>query len=419
MILHSLGAGQEVGRSAFLLDTGNARFVMDFGIKLVPGDKKAVEYPLELPAKPHFVFLSHAHLDHCGYLPSLYSKGETVPFLATKPTLEISKIMWKDALKVAKLNNNPPPFKHKDIKQADKYWDPVIVGQKNSLLGINMDIYDAGHILGSVYANFDIQGKKVLYTGDFKYTPTELHKGADHPPETDVLIIESTYWYQNHPPREEQIKKIYEIVDDVIESGGNVLFPSFALGRTQDLIDILADRYYGKVPIYVDGMGKKITKIYLQHLNQLQDKNFPNKVKKVRFIENSLQRRKATERPSIIISTAGMLDGGPALEHMLNMSPKSAVILTGFQVEGTNGHRLLTQNKIKIDNYELKVEFPVYYISLSAHADRGDIFRFIQQTSPEKIILVHSDSSQVFEEELREEFGYDAKAIKTGESIKI
>ncbi|NPA22310.1 MAG: MBL fold metallo-hydrolase [Candidatus Micrarchaeota archaeon] len=412
-----MGAGQEVGRSAFLLDTGNVRFLMDYGIKLLPGETKGVEYPLELPSKPHFVVLSHAHLDHCGYLPSLFSKGETPPFLATKPTLEISEVMWKDALKVAKINKNPLPFKPKDIKQAGKYWEEI--GRKNSLLGVNMESYDAGHILGSVYTQFEVEGKKILYTGDFKYTPTELHNGAEHPPETDVLLIESTYWYQNHPSRKEQIQRIYDIVDGVIEDGGTVLFPSFALGRTQDLIEILADRYYGKVPVYVDGMGKKITEIYLKYKDQLKDKDFEKKVKKVRFIENRTQRKKATEKPSIIISTSGMLDGGPALEHMLHMSPKSAVILTGYQVEGTNGHRLLTQNKIKIDGYELKVEFPVYYLSLSAHADRGDIFRFIQQTSPEKIILIHSDSSQLFEEELRNDYGYDAKAIKTGESIEL
>ncbi len=405
------GAGREVGRSHIIIDHDGLRFGMDAGVKIL--EDRSVEFPI-LQDNLKFLILSHAHLDHSGYVPVL----NNIPIFLTKPTLLEADVMWKDYIKVAKLNNRKPDYNIKDLEKVKKNVEILDYNVWNSIYGVKILPIRAGHLLGAASTYIEIKDKKIIYTGDFKYIDTELIQKAKDPPKADILIIESTYWYQDHTDRRLQIEKIFEVVDNTIDNGGVALFPSFALGRTQELISILVDKYKDRVPIYVDGMGKLINKVYLSYKDDLKDKSFDKKLKYVKEVDR-VKRHKITDKPGIIVSSSGMLEGGPAIHYLFNLNRKSSVILTGYQVKTSNGYRLLNYGKIKLDNTELKVDLPVYHFNLSAHADRKDILAYINKVSPEKIILVHSDSSDIFEEELRSELGYDAVAIGTGQWLEL
>ena len=265
----------------------------------------------------------------------------------------------------------------------------------------------------------EIKGKdaSILYTGDLKLVETAMHKGAK-PRESDFLIIEGTYWDRNHPERKELEKIFYEEVKSTLEEGGTALVSAFALGRTQELIKVLR-KFDKHIPIYVDGMGVKISKIYLKYPGFIKDfVGFEKAMKTVELIEHPKQREKALKSPSVIITTAGMLEGGPVLHYITRINKKSKIFITGYCVEGTNGDKLLKKGVVEIDGYELSIDVPVHYMDFSAHAGREELLEFIEKSNPEKIMVVHSDNTKAFAEELKEK-GFDAFSLKLGETKKI
>ncbi len=413
MKLTSLGAGNEVGRSAFVVED-KSRILLDYGVKIFTRGNPP-QYPLN-PGKIDAAIISHAHLDHIGYLPALY-KERKVPWYSTPITYDIGEVMWYDSIKIAKINNEKVPFNGYDIKKAYKNWNPLVYGMEDEIKEFVVKFYDASHIAGSAMIELYNKEKRILYTGDLKMSPTEMHSGAKEV-ETDVLIIEGTYYYKDHPPRKEVEKQLMEEIKETIEEGGSVLLPSFALGRTQELLKVVR-KYDKDVPVYIDGMGKRITKIYLKFPGYYSDfKGFEKAVQSVKFVETPKQREKALREPSVIISTAGMLEGGPALYYITRLNPKSKIILTGYCVEGTNGRNLLEKQEIEVDGYKLAVDIPVKFIDFSAHCGREEVIRFAEKSNAEKIIIVHSDNGKGFGEELKEK-GFDAYGITTGETIEI
>jgi putative mRNA 3-end processing factor len=278
---------------------------------------------------------------------------------------------------------------------------------------------DAGHISGAGIVEMEYKGKKLVYTGDFKCEATQMHKGAKHVADADTLIMESTYAYRDHPPRKETERRLMEEIRDTIESGGNALLPSFALGRTQELISIIRE-HDADVPVYVDGMGRDISAIYLKHPAYIRDAaDFRRKIRSVNIVRSFEDRRKATAEPSVIISSSGMMNGGPVLTYLFNVNRFSKLIFTGYCVEGTNGWTLQNKGFITKDGQELMVDLPVEYVDLSAHAGRKELLQFIRHAGPEKILLIHGDKPEEFADELREGYGYDAVAPLPGERITV
>ena len=410
--LKCLGGGNEVGRSAFVVKA-KERILLDYGVKLHTKDR-IPEYPLK--ESVDYAVISHAHLDHIGALPSLFV-GNKVEWYSTPPTYEIGEIMWEDSIKLAKINKHRIPFSKYEVNKAYKSWNPLIYGVRQELGNFEIELSDASHIAGSSMVSLYIKDKKILYTGDFKMEKTEMHDGAKYE-KADVLIIEGTYWDQDHPKREEIEKELIERIRLTIENGGNVLLPSFALGRTQEMIKVIR-KYEKEIPVYVDGMGKRITRTYLKYPGFFRDfVGFERAVKSVRFVEKHTQREKALREPSVIISTAGMLEGGPAMYYLTRLNPNSEVIITGYCVEETNGRRLLEKGQVEIDGYELDIDLEVRQLDFSAHAGRGELLKFIEKSCAEKVIIVHSENSEGFVQELKQK-GFDAKSISVGEEISI
>lgn len=414
--LHCLGASNEVGRSAFVIET-DKRILLDCGVKLFNETGKPV-YPVGIEnIKLDSAFISHAHLDHSGFVPNLY-KFSKIPWYGTPPTYDVADVLWKDSMKI---QGKELPWKNSHYKKALKYWQPMMYKHKVGVGKTDFEFIDAGHIIGAAMINIQYNGKKILYTGDFKFEKTRLHNsGKPMKEKLDALIIESTYADREHPNRNALEMKFANEIRETVREGGTVLCPAFAVGRSQELIRIVRS-HCKDVPIYLDGMSKEITKIYLKYQKYLHEyEKFAKDLDTITFVEDIRDKKNATAGGNVIISTAGMLEGGPAINYIKYLNKSSKIIFTGYCMEGTNGWLLQNNNQIKLNKNVLDVDLPVEYLDFSAHAGRNDLFKVIDETNPEKIVCVHGDKEKIekFAAELKEN-GYDAIAPKIGDRIKI
>ena len=409
-----LGGAGEVGRSGILLK-GEKNILLDYGIKI---DGKT-EYPLAAGRVDAFV-LSHAHLDHSGYAPALYHDSMPVSF-GTEPTLRLAELLIEDSIKINRLKKARQRFTKNDLKRfvqryvSYPYHAPIDFG------GYRITLYDAGHIAGSSITLVEHMksGKRIAYTGDFKLSPQTLHLGAEKV-EADVLITESTYATREHPVREELVRLFVESVKEIVENGGTALIPAFAVGRSQEILSILyknrlADR------TYVDGMSKKATEIVLRHPDFSDGIDaLLGAVRESTVISDPYERHGALEGGSVVVTTAGMLNGGPVLDYITRLNSKSMIFLTGYQAEDTNGRRLLDNKPIIVDKRNYFVKTPFAFYDLSAHAGQDDLYKYIKMVNPEKVLCVHGDAESTgsLKEQLELE-GLEAYAPKMGESVKL
>jgi len=408
-----LGASREVGRSAFMLHT-DRNIMLDYGIKIFDQSGQA-KFPLETPVKPDLAVLSHAHLDHSGCIPALYTQSR-IRWYSTPPTKDICEVLWMDSMKIM---GDDLPYRLGHLKKAQKFWNPLLYRHPIVSGESKIELHDAGHISGAAMVDIECRGKRIFYTGDFKCEETFMHRGAKFVEGVDVLMIESTYAKKEHPPRREAEEKFMESVYETLENGGNVLLPAFALGRTQELIALLRT-YDREIPVFVDGMGREISRIYMQYPKYLKDADaFKKAVRSVNIVQSIPDKKAALREPSVIVSTAGMLNGGPMLNYIFNANSESKIIFTGYCVEGTNGWMLQNNGNIVKDGQELAIDLPVEYMDLSAHAGRSDLLRFIKTANPEKVLLVHGDKPEDFAYELEQDHGFKALAPLPGERVML
>lgn len=415
------GAGREVGRSAILVEASKTRVLLDYGVKIT---ETVPEFPLPFEGLVDGIIVSHAHLDHTGYVPHYFQESEANVFM-TPPTKDLSLLLWKDMIKVAKRKEIEPPYAMKDIKEAESftvtydYYEMVPVTSETSF-----EFYDAGHIPGSAFTKLYTPEGKILYTGDFKIEATRLHNGADLTGiEADVLIMESTYADEDHPPRKLLEQRFVESVKETLDEGGFVILPVFAVGRAQEMVDILVSNGVD-APIWFDGMAREATKIILRYPEYIANPGRLKRImRKVHWIRTSADRKRALEEPGVIVTTAGMMQGGPVIFYTtaLRNDPKSKVIFTGYLVEDTPGRRLLEEGVFEADGYEFKTELKVERYDFSAHAGRSELFEIVRRVNPSHVVVVHGDEENAIRlaEELNEQEGVKAFAPKLGERIDI
>ncbi len=413
------GAAREVGRSSFILETEKSRVLLDHGIKILP---EGVEYPLPHEGMVDAVLLSHAHLDHSGFVPSLY-KHYSPPLFTTPPSLDLSELLWEDTIKVAKIRGEEPKYRIKEVGEARRravtidYYDNFMITRE-----IEVEFFDAGHIPGAAVSVMHADEGTLVYTGDFKLEPMHLHGGADKKGvRGDVLIIESTYANRDHPPRERVEELFVEKVKRTLENGGMVLIPVFAVGRAQEIVSVLVEN--GIENVYFDGMARKASKIILRYPEYVSSYHKLKKsLRKIRWIKNDKQRNRI-EEPSVVVSTAGMLQGGPILHYLLKYreDPKTAVLFTGYQAHETPGRRLLEERVLEIEGMEFPFRGDVSFFDFSAHAGRSELFEYIESVDPTVVIAVHGDAenAELLAREVEEEYGMEGYAPKMGERIDI
>ena len=391
MKIKFLGGAEEVGRLAIKMDFGGSSVMVDYG--LIP--EKPPEYPLP-PEKVDGVFLTHSHLDHAGSLPVYFNKYDS-SFYATLMTANSIRPMLEDTIKIANLEGYTKMFNHDDVSQLYSSFVPVNYGDADSIKDLDFQAFNAGHIPGSTMWKFT-NGSEYLVTGDLYTRDTNLLSGAQ-PVKAENLIVESTYAGKNHEDRQKVIDRLRSRIREVVATGGKVILPTFAVGRTQELIMILADMGYN---IYVDGMGNTITSIYLHTPGFFRSgSEFKKAVKKTVPIRNQRERLEA-KNADIIITTSGMLDGGPVLSHIRGLleDDKSAIFITGYQVEGTNGRSLLENGTLNIDGSSVRPKMKVEFFDLSAHAGHDDLIKFIDAVNPKRVVLCHGEMREKLLEDL-------------------
>ena len=389
-----LGGGSEVGKLGLVLEIEDIRLLLDYGIS----PTKPPSYPMEAPPVD-LALLTHAHLDHCGMFPYLV-KEQDVPIWTTDLTREVSNILHVDSLKVAKVEGYAYPYDKVDVKEAYHRVIPIKPFETRPIGDLDLKTYPAGHIPGSLMFKIENSSKSILFSGDINTIDTRLLLGTK-PVKCDILFLEGTYSGRDHPDRKELEKEFIDTIDEVVSKGGIAIIPVFAVSRSQEIAMILSNSGFD---VWMDGMGEKIAKIFLRYPRYLRsEKNLRKALSRVRMVKTS-QNRKHALKGEVILTTSGMLDGGPVLWYLekLRKDPKSAILLTGYQVEGTNGRQLLDKGSLDFYGVSQKVECQVYYFDFSAHAGHKELVNFAKGCSPEKVVLFHSDNREPLAEDLKD-----------------
>src|SRR5437660_1616186 len=334
-----LGGASEVGRLGMILKKGPTSLLFDYG--LLPRDPP--QYPL--PAPPvDGMFISHAHLDHTGMIPWV-TRRQDVDVVLTPPTADVADLLLQDSLKIADAEGFDAPFDDGELRTARRGFRTIDFGDNVGVGDLEVTAHPAGHIPGATM--FEVNGAETsLFTCDLHTLTTDLVWGAK-PVACDTLFIESTYAGRQHPERLKSEHAFLRKIEQVVNRGGLALVPSFAVGRTQDVILTLAKARH---EVWLDGMGKKVNSIYVEN---------PEYIKSVKALRKAMHHVSVVRGPrdsemavqgEVIVTTSGMLDGGPVLRYLekIREDPRSAVLLTGYQVEGTNGRRLVEEGVIDL-----------------------------------------------------------------------
>jgi putative mRNA 3-end processing factor len=360
------------------------------------------------------MFLTHSHLDHCGMIPWLTARYD-VDIVATPASREVALLLMEDSIKVGQSEGYPEPYNIGDVKIAKRRFREIDFGETVNAGKMQVKTHSAGHIPGATM--YEIRGKETtLVTGDLHTIDTRLVKGAK-PVKCDNLIMESTYSGRNHRDRTRTEYDLLKKVDEVLDRGGKVIIPAFAVGRTQEILLLLKD---SKREFWLDGMGRKVCKIYLSMPEYVRSaKRLRQAVNRTRLVRNAQARSRAA-KSDIIVTTSGMLDGGPVLDYLdqLKDDPRSAVLLTGYQVEGSNGRRLLNDGVIDVKGATVRVNCEVQKFDFSAHAGHDQLLEFAKGCSPERIVLCHGDKREALAEDLRKE-GFEVLLPKNGEKFSL
>ena len=405
MKLKFLGGADVVGRLGMLLNNKGANLLFEYGMKPI----KPPEYPTAAPPV-ETAFLTHCHIDHSGMIPWLCGKYGTKVH-TTPSTIGVCELLMNDTLKVADSEGYPRPFQPKDIEVTMKHcFRPMKFGDVLDVAGFEVESHSAGHVPGA--AMYELRGDNTtVFTGDLHTHNTNLTWGA-HPVKCDNLIIEATYAGRLHPDRKKEEQKLIERVKETVEGGGKAIIPCFAVGRTQEVMLILKDLKYD---MWVDGMGKTVNRLYLEQPEYIRSERDLRQAKR-RFneVRGAAMREKAMQG-EVIVTTGGMLDGGPVIRYLQQEreNPKSAVLMTGYQVDGSNGRRLIDSGAIDVRApgsvmeevpESMRVACQVQQFDLSAHADHNELLKFIRACNPENVVLMHSDNRPALAKDLENEF---------------
>ena len=372
-----------------------------------------------------FALISHAHLDHCGALPLFNKLGMNVPIFMTDTTKKISEVLMNDALKIAK-HDGHNFYSSENIQSVMREIRNVNQSSNEKKIEHNYDnfkfeFFNSGHIPGSSSILLNIDGIKLLYSGDINYSETRLMKKAEKFPEADVLIIESTYGDKEHPKRDWEEDKFLGNIDDTLKRGGSVLIPVFAVGRAQEILLLLSKRNY-EVPVYLDGMAKEITSLVMNSKNPYVKNS--DKLKKFMgdvIVVDRRSRETYMKHQGIFITTSGMCTGGPVMDylHYLHNKSSHSIFLTGYQSEDSNGHSILEHRTVILDNKRYDVRCQVEKFDFSAHSGKSDLIKMIKDVNPKVLILNHGNKKSM--ESLKNEFSGKIKVIvpKLGEEVVV
>ena len=466
MDIQFLGAAKMVTGSNYLLTTDNYKLLIDCGLFQGNEEKEKLNYedfkldPKEIDA----IVLTHAHIDHSGRIPKLVKDGFRGKIISTKATYDLCEIMLLDSGKIQeqdaqwenkkrkRAGRNPiePLYTTEDAQNSLHYFEPYHYNQRVHINDeISIRFRDAGHILGSSILElwFDDGSKKtkIVFSGDVGMPNRPIIRNPEYIEEADYLIMESTYGDTIHEPIEESAGKLIDIINKTALRGGTVLIPSFAVGRTQELIYELNNYYeYGKVeeymriPIYIDSpMAVNATEVFQRNSSSFNEETknlilkgdnpfqFDN-LRYIRSVEESMALNKA-EYPKVIISASGMATAGRIRHHLKHnlYKPLNSLVFVGYQAQGTLGRILLDGvKKVKLLGEEISVGLEIYDLEgFSGHADQAVLLDWLNhfKKKPKKIFLVHGEeeASGVISKKIEEQFKIGTIIPNMGDKYRI
>lgn len=459
-----LGAAGSVTGSKYLVEAAGKRLLVDCGIFQGPQELQERNYkPLPIDPKTiDYLVLTHAHLDHTGWLPVLVKSGYHGPIFANPATIELTTLLLKDSAHLQQEDTLHARI-HKDSRHANpeplytpEDVDPALKliksmprsGSFNISPEFRVTSYDAGHILGSssLELAFTEGGKKivVLFSGDIgRYDQPILKDPTTPPSNADVLICESTYGDREHQ-QGDPAEELAQIVNRVSKRGGSIVIPSFAIGRTQTFMYYLRQledqQRIPRLPVYVDSpMALSATDLYLKykedhdldyvHQEGSDGKGDPLNVHEF-HLTRSVEESKAVnnvKKPCIIISASGMVSGGRVLHHLVQRlpDPRNAVILAGFQAEGTRGRALQEGAKsLKLYGQDVPVGAEIAQMGqFSAHAGKSELLRWLSAlpSPPKQTYLTHGEpvAAQALQAVISEKFKWKAAVARYLDTVPV
>ncbi|NTU99902.1 MAG: beta-CASP ribonuclease aCPSF1 [Methanoregulaceae archaeon] len=422
-----LGCCREVGRAAFLLTTPESRVLIDCGEK---PDNSTNNAPYLYVPEIHplsqldAVVLTHAHLDHCALVPLLFKYGYDGPVYSTPPTRDLSAMLQLDYLDVVSKEDRKIPYSSGEVKSYIKHSITLNYGSVTDIApDIKLTFHNAGHILGSAIAHFHVGDGlyNIAFTGDFNYSKSRLFNPATNQfPRLEALFMESTYGGSNdiQPARSDAEEKLYDTVNTVLMRGGKVIIPAFSVGRSQEVMLALEEGIRReKIPttkIFLDGMIREATAIhttYPEYLNSdLRNQIFKEGLNPflascfVPVDSADVRNRVISGDPSVIITTSGMLNGGPVMEYLSELAAdeRNALVFVGYQAEGTLGRRIQKGwREVPVGRREtIVINLEIVTIDgFSGHSDRRQLINYVGhvQPKPEKIFTIHGDENNTID----------------------
>lgn len=466
MKISFFGAAEMVTGSNHLIEADGKKLMLDCGLYQGGTDEERMNFDKfdYVPSEIDYLILSHAHIDHSGRIPKLLKHGFTGKIVATKATYDLSRIMLLDSAKIQESDvewenkkrarsGKPllePLYTAQDVERSFSYFESYYYEQLIKLdETFTVRFRDAGHILGSAIVEIWVteNGKttKVVYSGDLGVKRQAIINAPDYIDEADYLILESTYGNRTHEPYEDTHKKLIDIIDKTTMRGGTVVIPSFAVGRTQELIYQFNKHYdsenveeYKKIPIYVDSpMAIEVTEVYEKNSELFNDEtrdlimkgdnpfSFSN-LHYIQSVEESKNLNKSNY-PKVIISASGMADAGRVRHHLKHLlwDDRNTVLFVGYQAEGSTGRKILDGNpRVNIMGENIIVKAKVESLQgLSAHADQPMLMDWLNKfkKKPKKIFLVHGEdeSLEVFKDLIEDKLNITVQIAEHGEEVEI
>ncbi|MDT8357202.1 MAG: beta-CASP ribonuclease aCPSF1 [Methanomicrobiaceae archaeon] len=421
-----LGCCREVGRAAFLLSTPESRILIDCGEK--PSNSNGYPYlyvPEIYPLNSiDAVVITHAHLDHCALVPLLFKYGYEGPVYSTPATRDLAAMLQLDYIEVVSKESERAPYSSNEVKEYLKHSITLNYGSVTDIApDIKLTFHNAGHILGSAIAHFHIgEGLyNIAFTGDFNYGKTRLFgPSVVQFPRLEALFVESTYGGSQdmQPARKDAEDRLYEVVSTTVERGGKVIIPAFAVGRSQEVMLALEEGMRnGRIPpvkVYLDGMIREATAIhttYPEYLNsELRNLIFKEGMNPflsdcfVQVDSAAVREQVMSGPPSVIITTSGMLNGGPVMEYLRNLASEkeNSLVFVGYQADGTMGRRIQKGwREIPIGRREtIVINLEIVTVDgFSGHSDRRQLMNYVSHLSPrpEKIFTIHGDENKTID----------------------
>lgn len=440
MHVQFIGAAGTVTGSMHVLDTGNARILLDCGLyqgRRAEANEINKNFRVD-PKTIDLVVLSHAHIDHAGLLPLLVAKGFSGKVISTPATCALLDPMLRDSARVQKgdadfINRRnerhgldepiiEPLYRESDVEKLLILLSPLAYRTPTKIAeGVTLTFYDAGHVLGSAISVFEIANKhgeaskKVVFTGDLGRRNAPILEDPELVNDADLLIMESTYGDRLHEPVEQMDEQLAELIETTLKKRGKVLIPSFALERAQEVLHAITRLQKKKrlpsIPIFLDSpLTIKLTHVFSKYsdcfdaetMGLIREGRSPFEPDNLRYVESITDSRTISESstPCVVISASGMLEAGRVLHHLRAIvdDPKSVVALVGYQAQNTLGRRLLEgRTRVKIFGIEFNRSVRVEPFSgFSAHADQADLLSYANEVKRRgrvgKIALVHGEA---------------------------